>query len=144
MSPKNTVLYADDDIDDLQFIKEAFYHYSDSVELVTVSDGLEAVAYLNNIPVHQQTPCLIILDINMPRMDGKEALKTIREMKRFEEVPAILFTTSSQHKDKEFAKSYNAGFLTKPIDYKQLNQIAGQFVEHCADNIKKKLLKQMN
>ncbi len=144
MLPKNTVLYADDDLDDLQFIREAFYHYSDSVELVTVSDGLEAVAYLNNISVHQPTPCLIILDINMPRMDGKEALKIIRDMKRFEEVPAILFTTSSQHKDQEFARTYNAGFLTKPIDYSQLNRIAGKFVEHCTDEIKKKLQKEMN
>lgn len=144
MSPKNIVLYADDDIDDLQFIKEAFCHHSDSVELVTVADGLEAVVYLKNIPVNQQTPCLIILDINMPRMDGKEALKTIREMKRFEEVPAILFTTSSQHKDKEFAQNYNAGFLTKPIDYNQLDLIAGQFIEHCTNEIKKKLMKETN
>ena len=144
MSPKNTVLYADDDTDDLQFIKEAFEHYADTVDLVTVSDGLEAVAYLDNMPQHHQAPCLIILDINMPRMDGKEALKTIRDMKRFKEVPAILFTTSSQHKDKEFAKSYNAGFLTKPIDYKQLDRIAGQLINHCTDEIKKKLLNEIN
>ncbi len=144
MSPKNIVLYADDDVDDLQFIKDAFYHYSDSVELVTVTDGLEVVAYLENIPANQATPCLIVLDINMPRMNGKEALKLIREMERFEEIPAILFTTSSQNKDKEFAETYNAGFLTKPIDYGQLDVIAGQFIKHCKDEIKKKLLKELN
>lgn len=144
MLPKNIVLYADDDMDDLQFIKEAFSHYSNDVELATVSDGLEAVSFLENIPLHQPSPCLIILDINMPRMDGKEALKVIREMERFEEVPAILFTTSSQSKDQEFAKKYNAGFLTKPIDYKQVDIIAGQFIEHCADTIKKKLMKELN
>lgn len=139
MLSKNIVLYADDDIDDLQLIKEAFSPYSDKVELVTVSDGLEAITYLENIPVHQPAPCLIILDINMPRMNGKEALKVIRELNRFDEVPAILFTTSSQTKDKDFAKTYNAGFLTKPTDYNQVDLIAGQFIEHCTGEIKNNL-----
>lgn len=141
MSSKKIVLYADDDIDDLQLIREAFSLYSDVVELVTVSDGLEAVTYLNEIPLHQPGPCLIILDINMPLMDGKEALKAIRETDRFEEVPAILFTTSSQTKDKEFAKLYNAGFLTKPVDYNQVEVIASQFIEHCSGVIKSNLSK---
>jgi CheY-like chemotaxis protein len=79
----------------------------------------------------------------MPRMDGKEALKVIREIERFDRVPAILFTTSSQTKDKEFAKTYNAGFLTKPIDYSQVDLIAGQFIQHCNDDIKQKLLKEL-
>lgn len=144
MLSKNVVLYADDDPDDLQFIKEAFSLQSEHVELITVSDGLEAVNYLKNLPENYLTPCLIILDINMPRMDGKEALKTIREIKRYEDVPAILFTTSSQNKDKEFAKTYNAGFLTKPIDYNQLDLIASKFIEHCADEVKKKLVKEFN
>ena len=143
MLTKNIVLYADDDIDDLQLIKEAFFPYSDKVELVTVSDGLEAVSYLENIPLHQPTPCLIILDINMPRMDGKEALKVIREINRFEEIPAILFTTSSQTKDKEFAQAYKAGFLTKPADYNQVDLIAGKFIEHCTSEIKNHLQKNV-
>ncbi|WP_018614044.1 response regulator [Segetibacter koreensis] len=143
MFPKNIVLYADDDIDDLQLIKEAFSPYSNDVELITVTDGLEAIAYLENIPLHQPVPCLIILDINMPRMDGKEALKIIRGINRFKKVPSILFTTSSQTKDKEFAKTYNAGFLTKPIDYNQLDLIAGQFIKHCTDEVKNKVLKEL-
>lgn len=144
MLAENIVLYADDDIDDLQFIKEAFSRYSNNVELVTVSDGFEAVSFLNNIPADQPEPCLIILDINMPRMDGKEALKIIRGIKRFERVPAILFTTSSQVKDKEFAKEYSAGFLTKPIEYSELDTIADHFIEHCIGETKNKLMKQMN
>ena len=143
MLPDNIVLYADDDIDDLQFIKESFAHYSDNIELVTAFDGLEAITYLKNIPPDQPIPCLIILDINMPKMDGKEALKTIREMEGFEKVPVILFTTSSQMKDKEFSKKYNAGFLTKPIDYSELNQIAGRFIEQCTEETKNKLTRQL-
>ncbi|MCW3112668.1 MAG: response regulator [Segetibacter sp.] len=142
MSAKNVVLYADDDPDDIQLVREAFYNYSQNVELVTVADGLEALSFLKNLSSEDPAPCLIILDINMPRMDGKEALMKVRQMKRFEEVPSILFTTSSQQRDKDFAEKYNAGFLTKPIDYTQIDVIASKFIEHCSDRIKKNVPEQ--
>lgn len=139
MSAKNIVLYADDDTDDIQLVQDAFYTYAKNVELVTVDDGLEALAYLKNLSIKDRAPCLIILDINMPRMDGKEALVKVREMKRFEDIPAILFTTSSQPQDKEFAKKYNAGFITKPIDVTQMDIIASKFIEHCSDEIQREI-----
>ena len=144
MSAKNIVLYADDDSDDIQLVREAFFNYSQNVELVTASDGLEALSFLKNLSIDDPAPCLIILDINMPRMDGKEALIKIRQMKRFEEIPSILFTTSSQPRDKEFAEKYHAGFLTKPIDITQMDIIAGKFIEHCSDEIKKNIRKEFN
>lgn len=110
--------------------------------MVTVEDGLEALSFLKNLSVDDPAPCLIILDINMPRMDGKEALINIRQMKRFENIPSILFTTSSQTRDKDFANKYNAGFLTKPIDVTQMNIITNTFIEHCSDEIKKNIRKE--
>ena len=140
MSQKNIVLYADDDADDILLVRDAFHHYTRHVELVTVEDGLEALAYLKNISTgHEPLPCLIILDINMPKMDGKEALIKIRAMHQFDDVPAILFTTSSQNRDKDFARKYNAGFITKPIDVTQMEFIARKFIEHCSDKIKKEI-----
>ena len=64
-------------------------------------------------------------------MNGIEALKLIRKNKRYAETPAILFTTSSQLQDKNFAAQYKAGFITKPIDAKQMKFIAETFIEHC-------------
>ncbi len=142
MSTKSIVLYADDDADDIQFVTEAFSNYSKNVELVAVSDGLEALSYLKNLSVDAPVPCLIILDINMPRMDGKEALIKIRQMERFEKIPSVLFTTSSQNRDKDFAARYNAGFLTKPIDIFQMEVVANTFIEHCSEQIKKNIRKE--
>ncbi|GEO10400.1 response regulator [Segetibacter aerophilus] len=143
-SAKNIVLYADDDIDDIQLVRDAFSEYSQNVKLVTVEDGLEALSFLKNLSSDDPAPCLIILDINMPRMDGKEALVKIRQMKRFEDIPSILFTTSSQKRDKDFAEKYNAGFLTKPIDFTQMDIIARKFIEHCSDDIKKNITREFN
>jgi CheY-like chemotaxis protein len=143
ITPKNLVLYADDDFDDLQIVKDSFSEYSKHVELVTVTNGAQALSFLKNLPPQEQTPCLIILDINMPIMDGKETLVKIREMDSFQEVPVILFTTSSQRLDKDFASKYKAGFLTKPIDYKQMNSISEKFLQHCSDEVKKQIEKKI-
>lgn len=144
MSAKNIVLYADDDMDDIQLVYEAFSKHSQNVELVTFSDGLQTLSYLNSLPDTEPSPCLIILDINMPRMDGKEALVKIRDLKRFQEIPAILFTTSSLNKDMEFAQRHKAAFITKPIDFTQMDIIANSFIEHCTDEIKKNIRRQAN
>jgi CheY-like chemotaxis protein len=136
---KNLVLYADDDPDDLTLVTEAFQKYSHNVEVVTVNDGIEALSYLKNLPEEEPSPCLVILDINMPRLGGKDVLKRVREIDRFEETPIILFTTSSMQQDKEFAVRYKAGFLSKPIDVRQMEVITDLFIDHCTEEIRKNI-----
>jgi CheY-like chemotaxis protein len=139
---KHIILYADDDIDDLQLVKEAFTQYAKNVEVVTVRDGVEALSYLNNINDGELIPCLIILDINMPKMTGKEALMKLRQQDKFKNIPAMLFTTSSMPLDKDFATKYNAGFITKPIDVRQMEVITDKFINHCTQEVQKHLRRQ--
>src|SRR5690348_15033201 len=134
--PRNIVLYADDDIDDLELVQDAFSLYSNNVEVVTARDGSQVLSYLQRLREDDPVPCLIILDINMPVINGKEVLKKLRETARFENVPVVLFTTSSIMQDKGFAEKYNAGFVTKPIDVTQMEVITELFIDHCADDIK--------
>lgn len=143
ISPRNIVLYADDDEDDLQLVQEAFSRYSLNVEVVTAKDGSEAISYLKNLSEFDPTPCLILLDINMPRMSGKETLIMLRQFHRFEAVPVILFTTSSLPMDKAFAARYKAGFVTKPINLRQMDVITGQFIDHCTEEIQKNIRRQI-
>lgn len=142
-TPKNIVFYADDDLDDLELVKDAFAQYSENVEVVTATDGSRALAYLNNLNHNDNLPCLIILDINMPVINGKEVLMRLREMEQVQSIPVVLFTTSSQPIDKSFAKKYNAGFITKPIDVKQMALIADEFIEHCSDEVKNQIRKHI-
>lgn len=139
LSTRYVILYADDDEDDRNLLEDAFSVYSSNVEMICFVNGVEVISYLESLGSFEPTPCLIILDINMPLVDGKEALKTIREMSKFANVPVILFTTSSQLKDKSFAEKYNAGFITKPIDVEQLKTIADIFIDHCTEEVRKKI-----
>lgn len=138
---KNIILYADDDHDDLQLVREAFDRYASNVEVVTVKDGSEAITYLKSLSHIDPAPCLVILDINMPRMNGKEALVKLRQMERFESVPVMLFTTSSMPADLDFANKHKAGFLTKPIDIRQMDVITDLFIDHCTEETRKKIKK---
>ncbi len=135
--PENLILYAEDDEDDQQLVEEAFSKYSSNVKMIILNNGVETLNYLNNLQPVDSKPCLIILDINMPKMNGKEALKRIRETSRFADVPVILFTTSSQTIDRDFAREYNAGFITKPVDAAQMKYIADTFLEKCSNETKK-------
>lgn len=143
-TPKNIVLYADDDPDDLQLVQEAFAEYAKNVEVVTMLDGGQMLNYLEKLPEFDPIPCLIILDINMPIVDGKKVLRRIREMDRFESVPVVLFSTSSMPGDKAFASNNKAGFITKPLNVHQMEIITDQFIEHCAEEIRKKIRKAVD
>jgi CheY-like chemotaxis protein len=135
--PKNIVLYADDDPDDLELVQEAFKKYATNVDVLTATDGSQALSYLLAINDGDPTPCLIILDINMPMVSGKDVLVRIRQEQRFEATPVVLFTTSSMTLDAQFAKHYNAGFITKPLDAGQMRKITEQFIGHCTEDIQK-------
>lgn len=142
--PKHIVLYADDDPDDIQLVSESFEKYAQNVEIVTVNDGVGALSYLEQLPPFSPSPCLVILDINMPLLTGKEVLIRLRDNEKFRDVPVILFTTSSLPTDHAFARKYNAGFITKPLNASQMDRITNEFIEHCADDIKKNIRKQIN
>lgn len=133
--PSQLVLYADDDRDDIALVEEAFSETTENIELITFNDGEAALAYLQNLSPLQADPCLIILDVNMPRLNGRETLIRIRQMERFKKIPVVLFTTSSLNQDKLFAERYNAGFITKPLNTYQMNLITNQFLEHCAEDV---------
>jgi CheY-like chemotaxis protein len=141
LPPKSLVLYADDDPDDIELISEAFQAYSNDLELMTFSDGIELLKFIESIDPFHASPCLFILDINMPRLNGKETLRRLRRLDSFADVPAVLFSTSSLPADAAFAKNFNAGFVTKPLHTNQVHHIIDEIIQHCSDNVKKNIWK---
>jgi CheY-like chemotaxis protein len=132
---KHTILYAEDDLDDLFMIRQAFTQFDGSTQLVHAANGFEALEQLNKARSQGHLPCLIVLDINMPGMNGREALMQIRQSDDYKNIPVVLFTTSSSELDKAFAKKWGAEFVTKPLVYHELEALAKRFVSLCTASV---------
>lgn len=133
---KHTIVYAEDDLDDLFLVKQAFEKH-DHIQVVHAPDGKKAMHTLEEMLQANFLPCLVILDINMPVMNGRETLQAIRNHPRLAKLAVVLFTTSNSPADVEFAKNMDAVLVTKPIEYKDLEAIARQFVDQCNFEINK-------
>ena len=135
-SNKHIILYAEDDLDDLFLVKQAFERH-DHIEVVHAPDGRKAIHTLEDMIQRNFLPCLVILDVNMPVMNGREALQVIRSHPKLKRLPVVLFTTSNNPSDIAFAESMDAAFVTKPIDFSDLENIATMFVDKCNFEINK-------
>jgi CheY-like chemotaxis protein len=122
-----TILICDDDDDDRMLIQQAFEDSHISNELRFVEDGEEMLDYLyQRGPFSGETgsaprPGLILLDLNMPKMDGREALQRIKSDITLHDIPVVVLTTSNL--DADVIKSYRLGvnsFITKPITFSGL------------------------
>ena len=135
---RHTILYVEDDLDDLFIVQQAFESYNDSIAVVHAHNGFIALEYLQQLYISDVLPCLIILDMNMPGMDGRETLIRIRQSEQFKNIPVVVFTTSSHKTDKDFAEKWGADFITKPLVYKELEALAKTFVSKCNFEISKR------
>lgn len=126
MKIKNQVpiLIADDDQDDCQMIREALQESRLLNQLHFVHNGEELMTHLNRmIEKSHPLPGLILLDLNMPKKDGREALKEIKSHPLLRQIPVVVLTTSKAEED--IFKTYNLGvnsFITKPIAFDSLVQ----------------------
>lgn len=120
------VLMADDDPVDQVLTKEAFEEASARTPLFFVNDGAELMKYLRREPPYTDesrypVPGLILLDLNMPKKDGRECLAEIRVDPQLRHLPIIVMTTSSR--EEEVFSSYDLGansYITKPVDFEKL------------------------
>jgi CheY-like chemotaxis protein len=135
---KHTILYAEDDPDDIFMIKQAFEQYDGLTLLLHAGNGFTALEKLSQSKNEGSLPCLIILDINMPGMDGKETLIRIKQSDDFKKIPVVLFTTSSSELDRAFARKWGAEFITKPLVYSELEQLARRFLNLCTSTVSQK------
>jgi CheY-like chemotaxis protein len=122
----DTILIAEDDDDDFLLTVEAIEEAAVPCRLQRVKDGEELIAYLRHSdkyrdPSTSPAPALVILDLNMPRKDGREALREIKEDVELRRIPVVILTTSNFEED--VARSYSLGansFMKKPSDFQGL------------------------
>lgn len=124
------ILIADDDEDDRMFTKEAFEENYLLNEIRFVNDGVELMDYLKRRnkyrnPADSPRPGIILLDLNMPKMDGREALKEIKSDPNLRSIPVVVLTTSKAEQD--VLQTYDLGvncFITKPVSFGDFIDVA--------------------
>jgi CheY-like chemotaxis protein len=127
-STKPVILYAEDDFDDFDSLKEALDQLSDHQLLLHAKNGQEAVSFIENATI---LPCLVVLDLNMPVMDGKEVLKWLKERDEYKDIPVMIFTTSSREEDVKLCQNYGCTFFRKPTLYRDLLHVAQTMLQLC-------------
>src|SRR5204863_6508434 len=107
------------DEDDIFFFSEAMREVDDSIKILVARDGIEAMDVLMN--PETEMPLYIFLDLNMPKKSGRECLTEIRKEYRFNDIPVVIYTTSSSEKDKTELLSLGADyFITKYKSFEEL------------------------
>jgi CheY-like chemotaxis protein len=113
------LLLVEDSLGDVRLTREVLRGANASVQLHVAADGVEAMAFLRNEGAHADAPRpdLILLDLNLPRMDGREVLARIKDSVRLRTIPTVILTTSRSESDVRKSYELQANcYLTKPVE----------------------------
>ncbi|MEG3634262.1 response regulator [Micromonospora palythoicola] len=133
------VLLVEDDPGDVLMTQEAFEEHKLRNRLNVVSDGAEALAYLRREGQYAdvELPDLILLDLNLPRRDGREVLEEIKRDEQLRRIPVVVLTTSQA--DEDILRSYQLhanAYVTKPVDFEQFISVVRQIDEFFVSVVK--------
>ena len=118
MQSSKPILLIEDDEVDVMTVKRAMRDLKVTNQLVSIGDGEEAIEYLRT--ENTTKPCIILLDLNMPKMDGGEFLKIVKADKALKKIPVVILTTSNSDRDViESFKQGAAGYMVKSVDYEK-------------------------
>ncbi|RYY93639.1 MAG: response regulator [Chitinophagaceae bacterium] len=125
------ILWVDDDKDDLDLFCEAVRDVSEETRVIALHSGQDAVDFLEQNEGRDDFPCLMVLDMNMPGLSGRDTLARLRGNDRFSKLPIIVFTTSNSPLDRMFCDKFGVEMLTKPVEYATLRTLARKLLQVC-------------
>ena len=133
-----SILIADDDADDRLLIEQAFRECNLRSELYFVEDGEELMDFLYQRQPYESAmrPSLILLDLNMPRKNGIQALREIKANEQFRQIPVVVLTTSTAEED--ILRTYDLGvssYISKPFDFSTLRDITTTIKKYWIDTV---------
>ena len=124
----SSILIADDDADDRYLLETAFFEKGYQEKIEFVENGVEVLNYLANIKVDENNrkdyPKFVLLDLNMPKKDGREVLKEMKEHAEYKSIPVIVFTTTKN--ENEIRRCYELGantYIIKPVSFDALLRV---------------------
>jgi CheY-like chemotaxis protein len=129
---RNTILCVDDDADDLQLLHESLKGASEDYVVLEANNGRKALDILHQLKASGNPPCLIILDINMPILNGKETLSIIKKDEVLKSIPIVVFTTSGNEADFRFCTVHGVEMITKPPNFHNFKSVVQKLLKFCA------------
>ncbi len=122
MSDEKPILLVEDDHVDVMAVKRSVKQLKIENPLVVASNGEEALEYLTND--QNSLPAIILLDINMPKMNGIEFLSVLKKNERLKRLPVVVLTTSQEDQDRFDSFDLGAsGYMLKPVDYSRFVEV---------------------
>ena len=125
------IFLAEDDIDDQELLVEAFTHIDETITIKTVNNGKKALSFLDELS-SDNSPCLIVLDYNLPELSGAEILERLNQSKKFEDITKIIWSTSNSPVYEKICLDLGAkAYLVKPNDISGINRLAQLMLQMC-------------
>lgn len=125
---------ADDDPEDRMLFEDAIQEVYGKNMIEFAENGLEALSMLSSPPLSADSPCLIVLDLNMPKMNGTQTLQKIKEDERLRDIPVVIYSTSINPLEKEKCLRLGAqAYITKPVSFKESISTARRLISYCKE-----------
>lgn len=128
---KHFILWAEDDPDDMGLFRRIVDELGHQSLLLSANDGREVLACLQLMRKEKNFPCLIILDLNMPALGGRETIGLIRQEEDLAHIPIVVFTTSGSTVDRIFCDRFKVPLFTKPASVDELKATIRQMLRLC-------------
>ncbi len=136
---RDYILIAEDDEDDQFLLKSAFNEINYSIDLIFVSNGIDLLNHFKKFDsgIISKLPSLLVVDLNMPKKNGKEAIKELSVKEYFKDFSTIIFSTTSNDAEKNKCKELGVNdFFVKPSNYKDLIKVVSTFKLLAIENAK--------
>ena len=135
MTSKPCILIAEDDLEDQFIMTDAFKEEGLEKIIRFVENGELAMKFLNTAVEHNNPPSLVVLDLNMPLLNGTQTLREIRSHQKLKDVPVIIYSTSLNLIEMEECRKLGANsYITKPNTFTECCEVARRFFEFCNGN----------
>lgn len=127
----HVILLADDDPDDRELIQYALKKTDRLHKIVTAEDGADCLDKVDEMIASHTLPCLIVLDLNMPKLDGKETFKILSAQAPLKTVPIVILSTSTNLQDIHFFEQRHIEYIIKPLKFDHFFTIAQRLLARC-------------
>ena len=132
MTPgKKRILYVDDDADDRELLAKVMQKVAPEVEIIFAENGLLALELLTGIEFVNNPPCLVVLDLNMPFLNGKQTFERIKATGQFENIPVAILSSGERPSDKSFFGKHGVPYFTKPVKLSDIETLADKLFMLC-------------